>query len=103
MATHPEDFVTGKTIRLSWTEGPTAGKSHDHVFHENGTVEWGGPKEKPKFKAFMIGDDVCLFSYLSSSGYTLTVALNLEEGTVNGFASNDKTWAPVGGTFEVLS
>lgn len=114
MGTKRGDFVTGRKLRLAWTEGPTAGKAYDHVFHENGTVDFnaagsastgrdGGKQDGPAFQAFMVDEDVCLFSYLSSSGYTLTVALNLPERTAVGFASNDKTWTPVRGTFEVLA
>ena len=32
--------VRGKIIRYIWTEGPTKGKTYDHVFHGDGTVEW---------------------------------------------------------------
>lgn len=43
--------VCGKTIRLSWTDGPTKGTTQEHVFHEDGTVEWHsietGGKAKP--------------------------------------------------------
>ena len=31
--------IRGKTIRLKWTEGPTKGATHEHVFHNDGTVE----------------------------------------------------------------
>ena len=30
--------IRGKTIRFAWTEGPTKGKTHEHVFHQDGTV-----------------------------------------------------------------
>lgn len=115
------DQVRGKTIRLSWTDGPTKGTTHEHVFHADGTVDWhsvdgeekekaqtGGaqqaaPKpERPKYAAFAVSDDVCLVSYLSTSGYTLTVILRFTDGSTVGFASNDKTWFPVQGTFEVM-
>ncbi|MEO6292522.1 MAG: hypothetical protein ABIO88_07855 [Burkholderiaceae bacterium] len=119
------DQVRGKTIRLTWTEGPTKGTAHDHVFHADGTVEWhaagGDKKEKPAsndsgddaakktekaeraaYAGVKITDDVCLVSYLSQSGYTLTVTLNFVEGSTVGVASNEKTWVPVMGMFEVL-
>lgn len=119
------DQVRGKTIRLTWTEGPTKGTAQDHVFHADGTVEWhaaGGDKkekpgstdsvdkaakktekaEKPAYAGVKITDDVCLVSYLSQSGYTLTVTLNFVEGSTVGVASNEKTWVPVMGIFEVL-
>lgn len=35
-----DDRVRGKTLRWTRTEGPTAGKSHEHVFADDGTVSW---------------------------------------------------------------
>ena len=121
MATHPEisTRVRGKTIRLAWTEGPTKGTTQEHIFHKDGTVEWHAvddvkkektpppaakkaEAEKPPYIALPLADDVCLVSYLSKSGYTLSVALRFEDGSTLGVASNDKTWFPVRGTFEVM-
>lgn len=96
------DPIRGQTIRLTWTEGPTKGKTHEHVFHEDGTVEWGG-KERVPYEAMRAGDDVYVVSYLSTSGNTLTVALNFRDRTQVGFASNAKGWYPVRGTFEISS
>jgi hypothetical protein len=112
--------VTGKTVRLSWTEGPTKGTTQAHHFFADGTVEWhseAGDKpasqagankdaakkkpERPKYMAADIGADACLVSYLSQSGYTLTVALNFGDGSTVGVASNEKTWVPVRGSFEL--
>jgi hypothetical protein len=111
--------IRGKTIRLKWTEGPTQGTTHEHVFHEDGTVEWRdapGPnspparqqksapaKEKPKYAAIRVADNVYVVSYLAASGYTLTVALNFREHKMVGFASSSKDWHPVAGTFELVS
>jgi hypothetical protein len=104
---HPA--IRGKTIRLTWTEGPTKGSTHEHVFHEDGTVEWHDPqskppsaKEKPKYAAIRVADDVYVVSYLAGSGYTLTVVLNFREHRMAGFASSSKDWHPVQGTFEVM-
>ena len=111
--------IRGKTIRLTWTEGPTKGGTYEHVFHEDGTVEWrrtdqpaekpaaGQSKkpapaaERPNYGAVRVTDEVYIVSYLASSGYTLTVALNFRDHTMVGFASGAKEWYPVGGTFEV--
>lgn len=30
--------IRGKTIRLTWTEGPTKGTTHEHIFHEDGLL-----------------------------------------------------------------
>jgi len=115
------DPVRGKTIRLSWVTGPTKGAVHEHLFHDDGTVEWHtvsdhgalvdkvveatrapSARERPAYAAASITYDVCLLSYLSSSGFTLTVALNFNDGTTTGFASNEKIWVPVRGRFEVM-
>jgi hypothetical protein len=107
------EAIRGKTIRLTWTEGPTQGVTHEHVFHRDGTVEWrdadsagkgGGPaKEKPAYAAVEVADGVYAVSYLASSGYTLTVVLNFRDRKVIGFASSAKDWHPVRGRFEVVS
>jgi hypothetical protein len=103
--------IRGKTIRLTWLEGPTKGTTHEHVFHDDGTVEWrdaanpqkGAPaKEKPEYAAIRVADDIYAVSYLAASGYTLTVVLNFRERRMVGFASSSKDWHPVQGTFEVV-
>jgi hypothetical protein len=103
--------VTGRKIRFTWTDGPTKGATHEHVFHPDGMVEYarlddgklkGGYAREKKYAAVRVTDDVYLVSYLAaSSGFTLTVALNFADGTIAGFASNEKQWFPCSGTFEV--
>jgi hypothetical protein len=106
--------VQGHTLRFTWTDGPTGGSSHDHVFGEDGLVEWRSAVakgassttaagERVAYAAMDVSDDACLVSYLSKSGYTLSVVLNFDAGTLSGVASNDKTWMPVFGVFEVLT
>ena len=117
------DQVCGKTIRLSWADGPTKGTTQEHVFHKNGTVQWhsidlgakakpatesGGTKaakkpETPQYVAEKISDDICMVSYLSQSGYTLTVALNFSDGSTVAIASNEKDWLPAHGSLEVMA
>jgi hypothetical protein len=102
--------IRGKTIRLTWTEGPTRGMTHEHVFHQDGTVEWrntdaqkgAAAGEKPEYAALRVAADIYVVSYLAPSGYTLTVVLNFADHTVAGFASSSKDWHPVQGTFEVV-
>jgi phenolic acid decarboxylase len=104
--------VIGKTLRFTWTDGPTKGETHEHRFHPDGTVEYarleGGKakgdytKEK-KYAAVRITDDVYLVSYLAASGFTLTVALNFADGNLAGFASNDKQWFACNGRFEKVA
>jgi hypothetical protein len=111
--------IRGKTIQFRWTEGPTKGKTHEHVFHPDGTVEWhdaepsqsaaagkrtaqGKPPERPAYAAVAVADGAFLVSYLAASGYTLTVVLNFQDQRLIGFASSAKEWFPVRGTFEVM-
>jgi hypothetical protein len=111
--------IRGKTIRFAWTDGPTKGKIHEHVFHSDGTVTWSDAdtsrkpqpadsaphadaKEKPPYAATKVTDQVYVVSYLASSGYTLTVVLNFGDQQLVGFASGAKEWYPVRGTFQVV-
>ena len=102
--------IQGKTIRFVWADGPTAGKTHEHRFKPDGIVEYapvenGAPGKfttEKSYAAFKAGKDVYLVSYLGSSGYTLTVALNFADGTLCGIASGAKEWFPVKGRFEVV-
>ena len=115
----PSPQVSGKRIRLAWSDGPTRGTAQDHDFHADGTVEWrSAPSkeaakteknatapatERTPYSAVDVGDSVCLVSYLAPSGYTLTVALNLADQSVAGIASNETTWTPVRGHFEFIA
>jgi hypothetical protein len=107
--------VRGKTIRMTWTAGPTKGTTHEHVFHEDGTVEWhdpdtrtssggqaAGAKKRPDYAAVRVADDIYAVSYLAGSGYTLTAVLNFRERTIVGFASSSNDWHAVQGTFQVV-
>lgn len=104
------DSIRGRTIRWTWTEGPTAGVTHEHVFRSDGTVEWrvlSGPQKghsavEDEYEVFEISENVYALSYLASSGYTLTVLLNFESGEMFGFASGQGQWYPGRGTFEVV-
>ena len=123
-----DDPIRGKTMRWSFTDGPTAGSTYEHTFSKSGTVKFkpvgGGPDaakgasaakkkapkarkpsqpEAPKYAAMRAADDAYAVSYLSGSGYTLTVVLNFKDNTMVGFASNDKQWFPVKGTFEFVA
>lgn len=111
------DAMRGTTMRWAWTEGPTKGKVHAHVFHGDGTVEWrevGGdaPRktgddqptsatpERVPYGAFEVGPKMYAVSYLAGSGFTLTVVLNLETSEMVGYASNHESWFPLRGTCE---
>ena len=128
MAQGEDDPVRGKTMRWRFTDGPTAGSTYEHTFSKSGTVRFkpvgGRPEaakapaksaarkkkaakrakpESPKYAAMRAADDAYAVSYLSGSGYTLTVVLNFKDGGMVGFASNDKQWFPVKGTFETVA
>jgi hypothetical protein len=101
--------VAGKTFRFAWKDGPTGGKTHEHVFNTDGSVSYGqveaGAKPQKyttekQYAAMDVADDVVLVSYLAASGYTLTVAMNFANHTLIGIASNDKQWFPITGTFQ---
>ncbi|MFN2601546.1 MAG: hypothetical protein ABR582_02190 [Gemmatimonadaceae bacterium] len=107
--------LAGRVFRWTFAGGPTAGKTYEHTFNTDGTVTFkevggaapgagGGAPQMPgpKYAAFEIAPNIHLVSYLSSHGYTLTVAMNLASKKLHGFASNDKEWYPVEGTVEVV-
>ena len=106
--------IRGKTFRLKWTEGPTKGQTHELVFREDGNVTWdaadsapkgdsSNEKERAEYAALKVADQVCLVSFMGSSGYTLTVVLNFSNNSIVGFASGAKEWYPVKGKFEIVS
>jgi phenolic acid decarboxylase len=106
------DPITGKTIRFTWTEGPTKGETHEHVFNADGSVDYrkvsggsAGDKtaHEKKYGVARVSDQVYVVSYLAASGFTLTVAIDFGGDVIVGFASNDKQWFPVKGTFEVVA
>ncbi|MES1242374.1 MAG: MoaF N-terminal domain-containing protein [Acidobacteriota bacterium] len=109
-ATTTTNSLVGRTFRWTFEDGPTAGGTYEHTFDADGSVSFrklGGDKEgKPtrekKYASFEVAPEVQLVSYLAESGYTLTVAMNLETNRIYGFASNDKEWHPVSGRLEVV-
>lgn len=104
--------IRGRTLRFAWTDGPTAGKTHEHRFHTDGTVDWravdastsSAPKassqERPEYFAADVGDDACFVSYLSSSGFTLSLVVDFGTRAIVGVASNERQWVPVRGRLE---
>ena len=115
--------LAGQTLRWQFEGGPTAGTTYEHTFRPDGTVVWrdvsAGKKgaaakaegeeqqgakpeapaqpEAPEYASFEVAPKTHLVSYLSKSGYTLTVALNLDTGLCYGIASNAKEWYPLEG------
>src|SRR5947209_3652289 len=104
--------LTGRTQRWKFADGPTAGKTYEHTFYPDGTVSFrqvgGADKvkagaEKPptiRYAAFEVAPGLHLVSYLSQSGYTLTVLVNTNDRRIHAFASSAKEWYPLTGTLE---
>jgi hypothetical protein len=108
-----KNALSGRTFRWTFDEGPTAGKTYEHTFSADGTVvfkEVGGAARggvgdalpAVRYASFAIAPQMHLVSYLSTHGYTLTVAMNLDSKKLHGFASNDKEWHPLEGTVEIV-
>ena len=66
----------GRTLRWTCGQGPTACRTHEHVFNENGAVIWRvveGPRkdetaQENESAAANVADDVYVVSYLAASG-----------------------------------
>ena len=108
MQTHEQSPIHGRKMRFTWNDGPTQGKTYEHMFYENGTVDFhaaGAAKspqtEKPRYAAERVADGVYAVSYLAK-GYTLTAVLNFDDRRIVGFASDASHWYPVHGSFEVI-
>ena len=109
-----QDPITGKTIRWTYTDGPTKGQRFEHDFGTDGHVVWrmldlkatgqdGKTPERPKYEVARVSDKVWAVSYLAPSGWTLTTALDFAGGTMVSFASNEKQLFVQSGTFEVAA
>jgi hypothetical protein len=104
--------LAGRTQRWKFVDGPTAGKTYEHTFSPDGTVSFrevggadkgkAGPGKPPgiRYASFEVAPGLHLVSYLSESGYTLTVLVNTNDGRLHGFASSAKEWYPLTGILE---
>lgn len=99
--------LAGRTVRWTFDDGPTAGVTYEHTFRPDGTVVFRDVKSTAKagqkghpYASFEVAPATHLVSYLSDSGYTLTVALNLDSKRCFGVASNNKEWYPLTGRLE---
>ena len=81
-----KDPIRGKTFRWRWTDGPVANMAHEHV----------------RYAVLPVADDVYLVSYKTSSGDTLTAALNFRARSLVAITSSRDAWYPAQGTFEVF-
>jgi hypothetical protein len=102
--------ITGHSLRWKFSDGPMAGRSFDHTFSRNGHVTFrevgSAPEDKPGgaevYQVASFGPDVHAVSYLSASGYTLTVILDYKSLKLVAFASNEQSLTMQHGTFEPL-
>jgi hypothetical protein len=104
--------IRGRKMRFTWNDGPIKGKTYEHMFHQDGTVDFrpagaeqpqeAREKQKPVYAAERVADGVYAVSYLSR-GYTLTAVLNFGDRRMVGFASDASHWYPVHGSFEVVA
>jgi hypothetical protein len=114
-----KDLIQGKTVRFTFDDGPMAKKMFEHSFGENGRLSFHmvggdastiakkdekGPREPgdTKYQTASIRDDLCVVSYLSSAGYTLTTVLDFRTSKLVAFSSNEKMLGLQHGTFEVM-
>ena len=102
--------LSGKSIRWKFVDGPTAGTTFEHTLDPDGSIVWraldgafkGATRREKAYAAVRVADGTWVVSYLAESGHTLTVVLNLANHRATGFASNDKTWQQLTGTFELV-
>ena len=103
--------VTGKRIRWKFVDDPMGDTTYEHSFNEDGSITWriiegkyaGATATEKSYAAVKVNEKTWAISYLGASGHTLTVVLNLEDGKAIGFASNDKLWTALPGTFEIVN
>jgi hypothetical protein len=85
--------VAGRTLRWTFEDGPTAGKTFQHRFDADGTVHYGmadgASSGKARYRFAPVSDRVGVVTYLGAAGYTLTSVLDFEHGTVVAVASNE--------------
>jgi hypothetical protein len=103
--------LAGRTVRWTFTDGPTAGTTYEHAFGADGSIGFRAADKSGKGKFTMardgavvkIDDATFAVSYLAESGFTLTVVLNTQRMEMVGFASNNESWFQQKGTFEVIA
>jgi hypothetical protein len=104
------DSLTGRTIRWTFIDGPTAGTTYEHTVGADGSIGFRGADKAPTGEftwaregaVVNLGDGFFTISYLAVSGFTLTVVLNTRRMEMVGFASNNESWFQQKGTFEFV-
>lgn len=113
--TKPELSLAGRKLRWTFHEGPTANKTYEHTFNDDGTVVFrevggapakqaepsGNSKSPIHYASYEVAPGLHFMSYLSpDSGYTLTVLVDLNKHVVHAVASGGKEWYPLVGTLD---
>jgi hypothetical protein len=101
------EFIRGKTLQWTFSDGPMANRTFEHSFKNDGSVSFrsldgkgdGKLTEVSKCEAATVGPDVYSASYLGPSGHTLTVVLDYRTGAMVAFASNERDLVLQHGTF----
>ena len=104
------DPLRGKTVRWTISDGSAPATSYEHVFAEDGSVEWrildgaakGHSARETKYSAVQVSPNVIVTSYLAASGHTLTAVLNMTDHRVVGYASGHDVWHTFTGPFEIV-
>lgn len=99
------ELIRGKTFRWTFEDGPTAGKTFEHAFFDDGVVKWkdvatGKGASADHYECEEIRPQTAVVSYLADSGFTLTSVLDFDTRSVIAFASNEKQLVVQHGTFE---
>jgi septal ring-binding cell division protein DamX len=80
------------------------GKSREDAEKKSGAdaSAKSGPQKPPptKYASWEVAPGMHLVSYLSESGYTLTVLVNTKDRKLHGFASSSKEWYPLTGELQ---
>jgi hypothetical protein len=101
--------LIGTSITWKFVDGPMAATTFEHSFNDDGSVTWrildgqhkGASAREKAYGAVKVNDKTWAISYLAASGHTLTVVLSLDDGAAFAFASNEKSWDQLQGTFEM--
>lgn len=104
------DLAAGRTIKWTFDDGPMAGVPIEHDLHADGSITWrivDGPhkgvsrREEP-FDARRVSENVWTLSYRAASGHTLTVVMNAADGRLTAYGSDNASWEPMSGRFEIV-
>ena len=113
--TRPALSLAGRTLRWTFAKGPTANKTYEHTFNDDGTVVFrevgpaaakqpepsGNSKTPIHYASYEVAHGLHFMSYLSpDSGYTLTVVVDMNKRVVHAVASGAKEWYPLEGTLD---